>query len=182
MHFEGNYPNEEYCHRQGPIHTRLDRFYISDTLLKWVDKIHHTPCSVSDHYFVDVYFKEFDLENFRYGPGYWKCNTSVLSDPQFVSDLEDLWYNTLAVSNVKDGVRWENCKLKFKKLICHSRKFSVRLKKQIKDAEASLRQYITLFHGAQNISRAMWIRSSHIWMIWSARNFRDPWWNPESKF
>ena len=46
----------------------------------------------------------FDLENFKHGPGYWKCNTSVLSDPQFVSDLEDLWYNTLAMSNVKDGV------------------------------------------------------------------------------
>ena len=26
---------------------------------------------------------DIDLENFKYGPGYWKCNTSVLSDPQF---------------------------------------------------------------------------------------------------
>ena len=43
--------------------------YISDTLLKWVDKIHHTPCSVSDHYFVDVHFKDIDLQNFKYGPG-----------------------------------------------------------------------------------------------------------------
>ena len=150
--FRRKFPKrKEYSHRQGPIHIRLDRFYISDTLLKWVDKIQHTPCSVSDHYFVDVYFKEFDLENFKYGPGYWMCNTNVLSDPQFVSDLEDLWYNTLAVSNVKDGVWWENCKLKFKKLIIrHSRKISVKLKKQIKDAEASLRQYITLSHGARN--------------------------------
>ena len=105
MHSGGNFEN---TWRQGPIHVRLDRFYISYTLLKWVDNIHHTPCSVSDHYFVDVYFKDIDLENFKYGPGYWKCNTSVLSDPQFVSDLEDLWYNTLAMSNVKDGVWWEN--------------------------------------------------------------------------
>ena len=120
-------------------------------MLKWVDKIHHTPCSVSDHYFVDVYFKDLDLEEFKYGPGYWKCNTSVLSDPQFVSGLEDLWYSTLAVNNIKDGVWWENCKWKFKKLIIrHSKKLSVKLKKQIKDAEASLRQYITLSHGARN--------------------------------
>ena len=40
---------------------------------------------------------------------------------------------------------------KLKKLIIrHSKKISVRLKKQIKDAEASLRQYITLSHGAGN--------------------------------
>ena len=64
-------------------------FYISDTLLKWIDKIHHSPCSVSDHYFLDGYFKDIDLENFKYEPGYWKCNIKVLSDPQFVSDLED---------------------------------------------------------------------------------------------
>ena len=75
--------------RSGPIHVWLDMFYISDTLLKWIDKIHHSPCSVSDHYFLDGYFKDIDLENFRYEPGYWKCNISVLSDPQFVSDLED---------------------------------------------------------------------------------------------
>ena len=148
--FRKKFPKrKEYTRRRGPIHVRLDRFYISNTLLKWVNKIHHTPCSVSDHYFVDVYFKDIDLENFKYGPG--KCNTSVLSDPQFVSDLEDLWYSTLAMSNVKDGVWWGNCKLKLKKLIIrHSKKLSVRLKKQIKDAEASLRQYITLSHGARN--------------------------------
>ena len=55
------------------------------------------------------------------------------------------------MSNVKDGVWWENCKWKFKKLIIrHSKKLSVRLKKQIKEAEASLRQYIAVSHGAQN--------------------------------
>ena len=74
-----------------------------------------------------------------------------MSDPQFVSDLEDLLYNILTMSNVKDGVSWENCERKFKKLIIrHSKNISVRLKKQIKDAEASLRQYITLSHGARN--------------------------------
>ena len=71
------------------IHVRLDSFYILDTLLKWVDKIRHTPCFVWDLYFVDVYFKDIDLENFKYGPGYWMCNTCVLSDPQFVSVLQD---------------------------------------------------------------------------------------------
>ena len=44
-------------------------------------------------------------------------NISVLSDPQFVSDLEDLWYSTLAMNNVKDGVWWECCERKFKTLI-----------------------------------------------------------------
>ena len=132
--FQTKFPKrKEYTWRRGPIHVRLDRFYISDTLLKWVNKIHHTPCSVSDHYFVDVYFKDIDLENFKYGPGYWKCNTSVLSDPQFVSDLEDLWYSTLAMNNVKDGVWWENCKRKFKKLIIrHSNTLSVRLRKKLR--------------------------------------------------
>ena len=46
------------CRRKFPKRKVYTWFYISDTLLKWVDKIHHTPCSVSDHYFVDVYFKD----------------------------------------------------------------------------------------------------------------------------
>ena len=106
-----------YAWHQGPIHVRLDKFYISDTFLKWVDKIHHTPCSVSDHYFVDVYFKDIDFLNIDMATG---SVTSVLSDPQFVSDLEDLWHNTLTMSNVNDGLWWENCKQKFKILILRS--------------------------------------------------------------
>ena len=35
-------------------------------------------------------------------------------------------------------------------IIRHSKKLSVESKKQIKDAEASLRQYFTLSHGAGN--------------------------------
>ena len=50
--FQQKFPNQkEYGHSHGPIHIRLERFYILDTLFKWVDKIHHTPCSVSDHGF-----------------------------------------------------------------------------------------------------------------------------------
>ena len=81
--FRKKFPKrKEYTWHQGPIHVRLDRFYFSDMLLKLVHKIHYIPCSVSDHYFVDVYFKDIDLENFKSEPGYWKCSTSVLSNFQ----------------------------------------------------------------------------------------------------
>ena len=81
----------EFSFRAGPIHCRLDRFYVSDTLLQWVDTVRHTPCTVSDHYFVDLYFKDLDTSKMQYGPGYWKCNVAVLDNFEFKQDMENLW-------------------------------------------------------------------------------------------
>ena len=144
--FRRKYPKrKEYSFRIGPVHCRLDRFYISDTLIQWVNKINHTPSSCSDHYYVDMEFKSFDLEKMQYGPGFWKCNTKVLDDVTFKNDMEKLWNDKLNKAPIKDAQWWENCKVQFKKLIIlHSRKISSQLRKQIKNLEKDLRLFVQL--------------------------------------
>ena len=141
--FRTKYPKKkEYSFRQGPIHVRLDRFYISDSLFQWVQKLSHTPCSVSDHYYVDLIFDQFSPDKHNYGPGYWKCNTSVLSDPELIREITYIYENELHAFPFKDGEWWEECKRTFKNIIIkHSRRISVQLKKQIHKLEEDLRMF-----------------------------------------
>ena len=46
---------------------------------------------MSDHYYVDRSFKEILRNRDQFGPGYWKCNTSVLSDPALYKDIEKVF-------------------------------------------------------------------------------------------
>ena len=86
------YPKKkEYTWRGGPVHCRLDRFYISVSLLPLVEKMQITPCMVSDHYYVDLIFKPFDSETQKFGPGYWKLNDSIIKEKNVQNDLITLW-------------------------------------------------------------------------------------------
>lgn len=87
---------------------------LCSTLLQWVEVVRHTPCSCSDHYYVDLIFQDFDLEKMQYGPGYWKCNVTVLNNVDFKLVIEKLWNSDLVLSDVEDGEWWENCKQNFK--------------------------------------------------------------------
>ena len=96
--FRTKHPNKkEYSFREGPIHVRLDRFYISDSLLPSVTRVSHTPCSVSDHYYVDLVIAPPDHDHLKYGPGYWKCNVSILSDPELIDNIYSVYNNELSV-------------------------------------------------------------------------------------
>ena len=71
--FRYKYPNrKEYSWRQamGPVHCRLDRFYISESMLNWIQEVRHVYCSVSDHYYTVLKFKDIDNNTGRFGPGY----------------------------------------------------------------------------------------------------------------
>jgi hypothetical protein len=135
----------EFSFREGPVHVRLDRFYISGDLAQWVDKMKHTPCTVSDHYYADLEFKAIDYNTNKYGPGFWKCNVEVLKDKNFISALETLWVDKLVRAGIKDGEWWETCKIEFKKLIIKfSRKLSDRIGKQIRLIENEIRNTLEL--------------------------------------
>ncbi len=60
------------------VGSRLDRFYISSTLVQSLDSCGILPCSFSDHDY--VYVKLTGFEGIDFGPGYWKCNNSVFDD------------------------------------------------------------------------------------------------------
>ena len=72
------------------VRSRLDRFYISSSLLSMVEMIVNSPNPYSDHAMLSLKFKAFDEDSFSYGPGYWKCNTSVLDNVAFVKEFEEL--------------------------------------------------------------------------------------------
>ena len=106
-----------------PIHSLLSaispfsyHFYIPDSLMPAVRQIGHTPCSVSDHYHVDLTFDNISKDQGTYGPGYWKCNASILSDPNLIEDINYIYNGDLSKCPIKDGDRWEECKRVFKAL------------------------------------------------------------------
>ena len=136
---------QQYSYRWGPIHIRLDRFYMSDSLLPWVKKIQYTPCTVSDHYYVDFSLNEIIRNKHQFGPGYWKCNTSILSDPDLIADIVNVYEDEFRSAFIKDAEWWERCKRAFKRVIIkQSRRVSSLLKAEIKRLEHALRQFIIL--------------------------------------
>ena len=128
------------------VRSRLDRFYISSSLFSMVEMIINSPNPYSDHAMVSLKFKAFDEDSFSYGPGYWKCNTSILDNTAFVKEFEELWLR-LNITDIKDGPWWENCKAHFKDLIImHSRKISSDYYQTVQKLEAKLRHYHILNH------------------------------------
>ena len=142
--FRHKFPNrKEHTWRGGPVHCRLDRWYLSESMKTWVKTVSHKVCTVSDHFYTILDFKSFDNNSGRFGPGYWKQNTRVFDDPLFVVELTSLWNNVLKNNVLKDDFWWENCKVCFKKLIIkHSRKLSDRTKKQIEKLEQVAHSFI----------------------------------------
>ena len=118
------------------VSCRLDRFYLSEHMTCWIDEIKYVSCSVSDHQFVVMKFKDIDNSTGRFGPGYWKHNVSVYDKPEFILELTDLWEKKLSLDPFSDDFWWENCKVQFKKLIIkHSRKLADLNRKHIFDLE-----------------------------------------------
>ena len=67
------------------IHTRLDRFYVSKSLISDNVVFDFYPVSFSDH---DIFSFKFDSPSTtEFGPSYWKFNDSLLEDEEFVSNF-----------------------------------------------------------------------------------------------
>ena len=112
------------------VSTRLDRFYVSSTVVGRVKSSSIIPCTITDHSIIETTFDDGLFETYVHGPGYWKLNVSLLNDRELVERVEALWV-TLKGSHVKNGMWWENCKLSFKKLLVqYSRKRALKSKKQ----------------------------------------------------
>ena len=136
---------KQYSFRRGPIHVRLDRFCISDSLIPWLKDVTHTPCTMSDHYYVGLIFNEIVRNKEQFGPGYWKCNVSILSDPELYNEIQNIYMESFRPEFIKDGDWWEKCKLSFRKtIISYSRKNSDQLKEEIKRLEEALREFVLL--------------------------------------
>ena len=85
-----------------------------------------------------------DNKNIRTGPRYWKCNTKILRDPNFLEDFENLWVFLASVPE-QDLNWWENCKIQFRQLIIsHSMRISRISHLELKEAKRDLTNLIRL--------------------------------------
>ena len=104
------------------IHTRLDRFYVSKSLISKNVSFDFYPIFFSDH---DVF--SFKIENHsttEFGPSYWKFNDSMLEDSEFVKNFTSFYlYHT---QNLEiDLEKWDNLKEKIRNFcILYSKKKS----------------------------------------------------------
>ena len=105
---------------------RLDRLYISRSLGPYISSVVHKPIlnSISDHDSVCLSLNNLDQCG-SVGPGFWKCNTSVLHDFYLKSDLFALWQRSLQNLEVVTLSIWDKVKADAKQLIIfHSKRLN----------------------------------------------------------
>ena len=109
---------------------RLDRFYISVISAPSCLRCDVIPVSFSDHCAVTLQIKLPDAPHI--GPGYWKCNVSVLDDVDFKNDFESHWGYWADVP-LYDSTWWDQVKIRIKDLIIsHSKRLARRRRNDIK--------------------------------------------------
>ena len=93
--FRKKHPKKVITTYHGPnnISSRLDRFYISKSVESDVDVCSVLPFCMSDHDMIVINFTDFT--NITFGPGYWKMNTSVLSDRAYRTAFIDFFHDNL---------------------------------------------------------------------------------------
>jgi hypothetical protein len=80
-----NFRSFTYFSHSANVHSRLDRFYVSDKLRTQVTRARHIAVPRCDHRGCGFNVK---ILNSSRGRGYWKCNVSVLQDPHCKDDLD----------------------------------------------------------------------------------------------
>ena len=143
------YPTKaEYTfHRPNVSASRLDRVYVSETLVNKVTTVKHV-ASLSDHcgVFIEIYLncEKVKLTLPRKTETYWKLNCSILDDEDFMSNFSELWRNMLseqeAYQNVAD---WWDCLVKPSiKLFCQH--FSTQRRRRLRDTKKYLFAYLKI--------------------------------------
>jgi exonuclease III len=113
--------------------SRIDRFYIPKTYHSLIKHVQYTSCIYSDHSFLAL---TLNLPNVtKLGPGYWKCNQIILSDPHFILDFQSLWDRVSSVDD-RSPEWWDGAKMEFRSLIqAHSIRLSTIKKFKIHELE-----------------------------------------------
>ena len=76
-----------YTWRRSRLHERLDWILISAEIQQMVTEIRVLPGYRSDH---DMVVLKIEVESFKRGPGFWKLNTSLLRDKDYVEKMNKL--------------------------------------------------------------------------------------------
>lgn len=80
-------PNKKaYTFRRGSYSSRLDYFLVSSHLTSVTDKVDSTLVASSDHDIINITLS-MGIGVDR-GPGFWRFNPELLTNPSFVSEME----------------------------------------------------------------------------------------------
>ena len=95
--------------------SRLDRFFISSSLLRSVCRNKCFPCPLSDHDFVDLFIAPDNISS--HGSGVWKFNCNLLSNDLFLRTMSLLL--TSEIDKIQSfsslGDWWDNLKLQIRR-------------------------------------------------------------------
>ena len=80
--------------------SRLDFFLVSASLLPFVQKADIKPGFCSDHSAIEL---EIDFSKFERGRGFWKFNSSLLQDPNYLTLIKDTIKRVVAQYAIVDG-------------------------------------------------------------------------------
>ena len=105
-----------------PDHARASRIDLIGCPAVWapfVSFCNFVPCLFSDHSVVHLSFSPPVL--IPRGPGRWKCNISILEDPELRSEIESFWiyWRTRQPFLPSVGKWWDKGKMVIKSLISH---------------------------------------------------------------
>ena len=108
-------PKYTWRRRKPEILCRLDFFLISQCLMCSVTSANILAGYKTDHYLIDI---KIALHSNLRGPGYWKLNTSFLTDIDYVTQIRDVIKKTHEEyqddDTVNKGLLWEMMKLKIR--------------------------------------------------------------------
>jgi exonuclease III len=131
----------EYTWFSSSVACRLDRFYISRNDLSMVQSIAiNAPAPhISDHAMVHMSLAAPDSAR---GPGYWKCNSKILEERDFISQFTTFWSDLIAQEQHFTRFWWDGAKLEIKNFLVQQSK--IRSKQnyiRLKDLQAQLALY-----------------------------------------
>src|SRR5271165_3478403 len=122
--------------------SRIDRIFVSKSLYSCVFNAAIKPVSFSDHSWLEVDMA--DNKTKITGPGFWKCNVSILQDPDLVEDIKT--HSVLALRKpLKDATWWEELKSSFQQTVrLHSVRLANIRKNKIHDIQKRISQATNL--------------------------------------
>ena len=127
------------------IQSRLDYFLISKEFCALTKKCEILWAPESDHSAVSIHLQS-EASAQKKGPGFWKFNTSLLTDETYIAALrENLQRFKAKYVDLPDlGLKWDLIKMEMRGFTVQ---YSKRMAKMLRDKEVSLQKKINLLQG-----------------------------------
>ena len=127
-------------HRPGKAKSRLDRYYVSESLAEGIEEVDHIP-SLSDHFGVKMKIKmNINIAHFERKKDftYWKLNNQILEDDEFMPSFRCLWAHLVKNENkYNDVADWWDLYVK-----PEIKKFSIAFSANRKDRRNQTKQFL----------------------------------------